>query len=125
MNRKTTIVTQSENDAPEIPKMGEGFFVNAIRVDTPEQLWEVTGSGVPKQQITLRVDSDIIAFFKEQGKGYQRLMNFALRAYMLRQKSAQPPQSPARRKTRSESLPEKVAHYRKTGSKRFDMAFPA
>jgi uncharacterized protein (DUF4415 family) len=52
-------------------------------------LWEATGSGVSKQQITLRVDSDVIDFFKRQGKGYQRLMNFALRAYMLRRKSAE------------------------------------
>ena len=41
-----------------------------------------------KQQITLRIDQDVIEFFKMQGKGYQRLMNFALRAYMLRQKAA-------------------------------------
>lgn len=118
MNKKTTIAKHSENDMPEIPKMGEAFFANAIRVETPEQLWEVTGSGVPKQQITLRVDSDVIAFFKEQGKGYQRLMNFALRTYMLRRKSAQSPQSTSRRKTRSGSLSEKATHYRKTGSER-------
>jgi len=42
----------------------------------------------PKQQITLRVDQDVIKFFKTQGKGYQRLMNFALRAYMLKKQEA-------------------------------------
>lgn len=41
-----------------------------------------------KQQITLRVDKDVVEFFRRQGKGYQRLMNFALRAYMLRQGAA-------------------------------------
>jgi uncharacterized protein (DUF4415 family) len=101
MNKRAIITKRSEDDVPDIPKMGEAFFANAIRVDSPEQLWEVTGSGVPKQQITLRVDSDVIAFFKKQGKGYQRLMNFALRAYMLRRKAAESSKPIVRRKTGS------------------------
>jgi uncharacterized protein (DUF4415 family) len=101
MNKKATIARHSENEVPDIPQMSESFFANAIRVGTPEELWEATGTGVPKQQITLRVDSDVIAFFKQQGKGYQRLMNFALRAYMLRRKSAEAAKSATKRKTRT------------------------
>ncbi len=35
-----------------------------------------------KKQLTLRLDEDIIAFFKQSGKGYQTRMNAALRAYV-------------------------------------------
>ena len=101
MSRKSTTSKHSDDELPNVPKMGEGFFANAIRVDSPEELWELTGSGVPKQQITLRVDADVIAFFKQQGKGYQRLMNFALRAYMLRRKSASSAKTATKRKPRS------------------------
>ena len=35
-----------------------------------------------KQQITLRVDSDVIRWFKSHGRGYQTKINDLLRAYM-------------------------------------------
>lgn len=35
-----------------------------------------------KEQITLRVDSDVLRWFKSQGKGYQTRINDLLRAYM-------------------------------------------
>jgi uncharacterized protein (DUF4415 family) len=35
-----------------------------------------------KQLVSVRYDSDVLAFFKAQGKGYQTLMNSVLRAYM-------------------------------------------
>ncbi|MEM7531811.1 MAG: BrnA antitoxin family protein [Chloroflexota bacterium] len=42
---------------------------------------------VKKQQLTLRIDSDIIEFFRNQGKGYQTLMNNVLRSYMRAQQT--------------------------------------
>ncbi|MGR3373791.1 BrnA antitoxin family protein [Pseudooceanicola nanhaiensis] len=36
----------------------------------------------PKQAISLRVDQDVLAFFKAEGPGYQTRMNAVLRAYM-------------------------------------------
>ena len=35
-----------------------------------------------KQQLTIRVDSDILAWLKSQGKGYQSRMNDILRSAM-------------------------------------------
>ncbi len=35
----------------------------------------------PKKLISLRLDADIIEFFRSQGKGYQTRMNAVLRAY--------------------------------------------
>ena len=43
----------------------------------------------PKQAISLRVDRDVLAFFKDQGKGYQTRMNAVLRAYMEAKTSGQ------------------------------------
>jgi hypothetical protein len=35
-----------------------------------------------KAQVTLRLDSDVLSWFKEQGRGYQTRINTLLRAYM-------------------------------------------
>lgn len=35
-----------------------------------------------KQQVTLRLDKDILDFFKKTGKGYQTRLNAVLRTYM-------------------------------------------
>ena len=35
-----------------------------------------------KQQITIRVDDDVLACFRAQGRGYQTKINALLRAYM-------------------------------------------
>jgi uncharacterized protein (DUF4415 family) len=35
-----------------------------------------------KQQLTIRVDSDVLDWYKRQGQGYQTKINSLLRAYM-------------------------------------------
>lgn len=35
----------------------------------------------PKRLISLRLDADVVEFFRRQGKGYQTRMNAVLRAY--------------------------------------------
>lgn len=42
---------------------------------------------LPKARITLRVDSDVLVWFKAQGRGYQTQINALLRAYMEAHKS--------------------------------------
>ena len=44
------------------------------------------GNPQPKQQLTMRFDGDIIAWFKEQGPGYQTRMNAVLRSYVEAEK---------------------------------------
>jgi uncharacterized protein (DUF4415 family) len=56
--------------------------------DIPERLtgWRRVSELVPeenKQQITLRLDAEVLAFFKATGKRYQSRINAALREYML------------------------------------------
>lgn len=54
---------------------------------TPEMFARaVVRQGLPpaknKAQVTLRIDSDVLAWFKSQGRGYQTQINQLLRAYM-------------------------------------------
>lgn len=57
--------------------------------DIPKQArameWTRPGALVPsenKQQVTLRLDADVLGFFKDTGKRYQSRINAALREYM-------------------------------------------
>ncbi len=36
----------------------------------------------PKTPVSIRLDPDVVAFFKAQGRGYQTRINAVLRAYM-------------------------------------------
>ncbi len=38
-----------------------------------------------KKPITLRVDADVLAWFKKQGRGYQTRINRALREWVMRE----------------------------------------
>jgi uncharacterized protein (DUF4415 family) len=40
-----------------------------------------------KAQLTLRLDSDVLEWFRKQGQGYQTKINSLLRAYMKAHKS--------------------------------------
>jgi uncharacterized protein (DUF4415 family) len=57
--------------------------------DIPEQLdWKDAKRGVfykpVKQQLTLRLDADVVDWFKRQGAGYQTEINAVLRRYVGR-----------------------------------------
>jgi len=41
-----------------------------------------------KQQLTLRIDPDVVAWFKSQGPGYQTRINTLLRVYMEESRKA-------------------------------------
>ena len=63
-----------EIDYSDNPPLNETFFQEAV-------VWPGA-----KKQITLRIDPDVIDFFKQQGKGYQTVINAVLRKYMEAQK---------------------------------------
>jgi uncharacterized protein (DUF4415 family) len=57
----------------------------------PTTGWRRVSELVPaenKQQITLRLDADLIAFFRATGRRYQSRINAALREYVNAQKGA-------------------------------------
>ncbi len=58
---------------------------NAAEVELDEAFWQSARLMVPtpgKEAISLRVDQDILAWFRTGGKGYQSRMNAVLRAYV-------------------------------------------
>ena len=55
----------------------------------------VMGVPAPKDHINIRVDHDVLEWFKANGRGYQTLMNNVLRAFV---KSQRPPDAPTQRK---------------------------
>ena len=52
--------------------------------DDVEWNWENTTVVIPepKKAISVRLDADVLEFFKSQGKGYQTRINAVLRSYM-------------------------------------------
>ncbi len=60
-------------DTSDIPELDDAFFLNA-EVKVPA-----------KQPVTLRLDSDVLGWFKSQGAGYQTRINKLLRSYMENQ----------------------------------------
>ncbi len=61
-------------DTSEIPPLSEEFWNTAVRNPFYRPV---------KQQVTLRLDADIISWLRRQGKGYQSRANALLRAAML------------------------------------------
>lgn len=55
-------------------------------VELTPKFWELLQDPKPpKALVTLRIDSDVLTYFKGTGKKYQTLMNNVLQAYMLSQ----------------------------------------
>lgn len=60
-------------DYSDNPKLNADFFARAVP-------WPAN-----KELISLRLDRDVLAFFRKQGKGYQTAINALLRRYMEEQ----------------------------------------
>lgn len=61
------IDTSDSPEVPEWPDARRGVFYRPV-----------------KQQLTLRLDADVVDWFKQQGEGYQSRINSALRAHVGR-----------------------------------------
>lgn len=60
-----------EIDCSDIPELGDDFFQNA-RIVMP----------AGKEKVSIRLDKDVLDWFRAQGDGYQTRMNAVLKAYM-------------------------------------------
>ena len=58
--------------------------------DLPKDFWESATVVTPtsKQPISLRVDADVLKWFKAQGPRYQSRINAVLRSYMTQRSRA-------------------------------------
>ncbi|MBR8840305.1 MAG: BrnA antitoxin family protein [Stigonema ocellatum SAG 48.90 = DSM 106950] len=67
-------IKESDIDYSDAPRTDEAFWEGAA-FNVP----------VPKVPVNMRLDADVVAWFKsKQARGYQTLMNFVLREYMLK-----------------------------------------
>jgi uncharacterized protein (DUF4415 family) len=64
----------SEIDLSDIPELTEKFWANAVRNPYYRAV---------KQQLTVRLDADVVAWLRRKGKGYQTRMNSVLREAMV------------------------------------------
>jgi uncharacterized protein (DUF4415 family) len=60
-----------EIDYSDGPELDDSFFKRTI-IELPK----------PKTQVTIRLDTPVLEWFKSQGKGYQTRMNAILKSYM-------------------------------------------
>ena len=74
-------MTDDDIDYSDIPDQAE---VPLEQWKTPRELV----SGENKSQLTLRLDADVIEFFRRTGRKYQTRMNAVLREYMQAHKRA-------------------------------------
>jgi uncharacterized protein (DUF4415 family) len=62
-------------DLSDIPEVTPEMFARAVARKGLKPV-------ARKQQVTLRLDADVLAWFKAQGRGYQTKINALLRAYV-------------------------------------------
>ena len=74
--KRVDALRDSDIDFSEMPELGPDFFAKAT-------MWPG-----PKKQITLRLDPDVLKFFRKHGRGYQTTINAILRRYMEARKRA-------------------------------------
>lgn len=75
-------------DLARLRRMGEREIARTSPpelADLPKDFWDQAALVPPagKQPISLRVDGDVLDWFRAQGPRYQSRMNAVLRAYML------------------------------------------
>ena len=73
--QRLSAMKDKDIDTSDIPELDDDFFRNA-EILVP-----------PKQPVTLRLDADVLMWFKSQGQGYQTRINKLLRSYMENQQS--------------------------------------
>ena len=96
--------------SPTSKKLRTDFSIRDEDIDfseipelTPEMFrHKVVGNKMftePRDEITLRIDRDLLQWYQSRGDGWQRLINFLLRSYMqeMERKCAKSTRSKARR----------------------------
>jgi uncharacterized protein (DUF4415 family) len=70
--KRVDAVKDEDIDYSEIPELGDDFFEKATLLPA-------------KQLVTIRLDADVVAWLKRNGKGYQTRANKILRTVMVSQ----------------------------------------
>ena len=95
MNEKLTKNTSQTASLDDIRKMKNAGALKSARKTTilseelPDGFWDDAEIVEPKTKtaISIRVDADVLEYFKSQGKGHLTRMNAVLRSYVDAQRS--------------------------------------
>jgi uncharacterized protein (DUF4415 family) len=68
--KKVDEIKDKEIDYTDIPELDDTFWANAV-IEYPEK----------KKPVTLRLDADVLDWFRSLGKGYQTRINLVLRSF--------------------------------------------
>jgi len=68
--KKLDEIKDKNIDYSDIPELDENFWMTAV-IEYPEK----------KRPVTLRLDADVLDWFKSRGKGYQTRINSVLRSF--------------------------------------------
>jgi len=85
---------ESRTDWARVGAMTEADFEASIAADpddvheAPEWSRAILGLPPRKEHINIRIDADVLAWFKQTGRGYQTRMNNVLRAFVESRKHA-------------------------------------
>jgi uncharacterized protein (DUF4415 family) len=75
--------TQSKTDKKRLKKMSDKDINLDNIPELDDKFFKSAQLQLPnKQAVTMRLDSDVLEWFKKQGKGYQTRINQLLRKYM-------------------------------------------
>ena len=73
--KRVDTLTDEDIDFSDVPKVSPKQFAKGVvrrGLKTPPR----------KAQLTIRIDSDVLEWYRRQGQGYQTRINALLRAYM-------------------------------------------
>lgn len=87
-----TLPNETVTDWDRLRRLSDADIHAAVASDpdiipTDEEFWGTAEIVLPQRKptITIRIDSEVLAWLKGQGKGYQSRINAILRAYMKTQ----------------------------------------
>ena len=75
-HKKLLAMRDEDIDFSDIPELNDDFWANA-KVVMPKK----------KEQISIKVDRDVLEYFRKDGPGYQTRMNAVLRSFVEAQRS--------------------------------------
>jgi uncharacterized protein (DUF4415 family) len=97
---------KDQTDWAKVDAMTDADIERLVKDDPDEDVewgdWQV-GLPLPKQHLNLRLDAEVVEWFKKQGRGYQTRMNAVLRAYVRAQQGAKKARGPNRKSAKREA----------------------
>lgn len=87
--KRTSTVSKPKTDWDELDTLTDEQVRAGIEADpdahpTDEAFWKTAKIVMPKpkETLTIRIDADVLEWFRRQGRGYQTRINAILRSYM-------------------------------------------